>query len=222
MLNIGIHSLKSRLCLVANRAIFCPGRQRSGIKPVWPPPTCDEVGFLCFKCGSVCFNVALRIFARRDHVDVARDPREIKGNKGAEQMSAIQSAEPVSNQKIENNARPQILGHPERRAVDQGKALQSEEGIGGQYEAPDLAKVRVSEPKALEHRCHFSGTIGCWRWGRREVFARWWTNTGALPECRLCFHIGEKRAGHERKNGVQVGFRGLEKIARTVFGLFGF
>src|SRR5580692_1191168 len=87
---------------------------RSRVKPVWPTPARHKVRLLGFKCGCDRFNMALRIGTGRGDVDVAGHPCEIKRNERAKQVAAIECAQPVGQQEIEDDARPEALWHSKR------------------------------------------------------------------------------------------------------------
>src|ERR1035438_9942844 len=93
------------------------GFDRSWVEPVGPSPARDEIGFFGLEGGGDGFDMAFRVCSGGSDVVVAGDPGEVKRNERAEQMSAVDGAEPVGQKKVKDDASPQAVGHAERGSV---------------------------------------------------------------------------------------------------------
>ncbi len=118
-----------------------------------------------------------------------RHPREIQRNQRAEQMSAVDRAQPVRDQKIEDNAHPQGVGHPESGGIDDGKPFKSEQRIGRQNERPYFLQVGIGEPEGLHHRANVGAALGQRLVGHRGSRRR--QPPRPLPKCGLGFDVCE-------------------------------
>src|SRR5947209_15123627 len=83
--------------------------------------------------------------------EVRGDPGEIERGEGAEEVAAIDGAEPVGEDEVVDDAGPQAVGHAEGLRGHDGEALEAEEGVGRKDESPDLMQVGVGEVEGLEH-----------------------------------------------------------------------
>ena len=185
----------------------------SRIEPIGPAPARNDVLLVRFKCRSHRFDVNLGIGSGPHHVDVARYPREIKRNQCAQQMSAIDRAQagrpPENRKQCGPTASPASEMPPDRRP----KASSIPAGNSAPAPATRSPAGFECQPKCLHHWRDIHAALNVRR--RRKGPALRQKPSRPLPECRLRLDVREQRAGHQRKNRIDIWLSRLRQNARS-------
>ena len=82
---------------------------------------------------------------------MAGDPCEVERDQRAEEMAAVDGAEPVGEEKVVDNPGPEAFGDAERWGFRSGEPFESKQRVRWQNEGPDFLKVGIGEPESLDH-----------------------------------------------------------------------
>src|SRR6266568_4116410 len=128
-------------------------------------------------------------------------------------MPAIYRAEPVCDEKVENDSRPEAFGHAERRRLDDREPLEPKQRVWRENERPDLLKISACEPESFDHWDNICGPIHCGHFGCCVSFQGQppWT----LPERSLGLDVREQGGSDQCEDCIDVRLRGLWQLPRA-------
>ena len=102
-----------------------PVRCWLGGKAVGPAPARNEIRFVVLEGGGELLDVCLRSCAAIDENEVRGDPSQIKRSECAEEVTAVNSPQTISEDEVVDDARPECVGHTEVFGAHEGETLEA-------------------------------------------------------------------------------------------------